>query len=92
MTRRWRKWLALLPVLALLFWLARRARARALRRFGHPDTMERIMPDMSRYKHALKFILLLGALLFLVMGCESVNESMSRWINTPFLIRSGRCL
>lgn len=75
--------LALLPVLALLFWLARRARARALRRFGHPDTMERIMPDMSRYKHGLKFVLLLGALLFLVLGLTnpqwgSRKESVTR--------------
>lgn len=75
--------LFLLPALVLLFWLARRARNRSLQRFGHPQTLERLMPDMSRYKHALKFALLLVAILFLVIGLAnpqwgSRKESVTR--------------
>ncbi len=75
--------LALVPVLVLLFWIARRARSRALNRFGQPQTMERIMPDMSRYKHGLKLVFIVVALLFLIVGMAnpqwgSRKESVTR--------------
>lgn len=60
--------LALLPVVALFFAAMLYARRRAIRRFGNTRLMERLMPEMSRYKHSLKFGLLLFALFFLIIG------------------------
>lgn len=60
--------LGLLPVLLLFFWLAWRSRQRAIRRFGESALMERLMPEVSRYKHYLKFGLLLLALALLAIG------------------------
>ncbi|MCB0560662.1 MAG: VWA domain-containing protein [Phaeodactylibacter sp.] len=60
--------LALLPVLLLFFGLAWRSRQRAIRRFGESSLMERLMPEVSKYKHYLKFSLLLLALALLAIG------------------------
>lgn len=60
--------LGLLPVLFLLFWLAQRARKRALARFGHLTVLQQLMPQFSQYKHTAKFVLLLGAIAFLVVA------------------------
>ncbi|MCB9266700.1 MAG: VWA domain-containing protein [Lewinellaceae bacterium] len=60
--------LGLLPVLLLFFWLAWRARQRAIRRFGDSSLMGRLMPEVSRYKHYLKFGLVLLALALLAIG------------------------
>ena len=60
--------LGLLPVLLLFFWLAWRSRNRAIRRFGDSGLMERLMPEVSRYKHYLKFGLLALGLAFLFVG------------------------
>ncbi len=40
--------LLLLPLVAGLFLLARYARMRKLRRFGNPDTLATLMPEVSR--------------------------------------------
>lgn len=61
-------YLAVIPVLALLFWLAQRARKRALSRFGHLDVLQQLMPQYSQYKHTVKFVLLLLAIAFLVVA------------------------
>ena len=45
--------LLLLPVVAGLFLLARYARMRKLRRFGNPDTLAALMPEVSRYMPCL---------------------------------------
>ena len=60
--------LALLPVLLGFFFLAWRLRKRALERFGGEDVVSRLAPGLSRYKHLVKFGLLLGAFLLLVIG------------------------
>ena len=60
--------LGLLPVLLLFFWLAWRARLRAIRRFGDSNLMERLMPEVSPSRHYLKFGLLLLALALLAIG------------------------
>jgi len=60
--------LGLLPVLLLFFWLAWRSRRQAIRRFGDIGLMERLMPEVSRYRHYLKFGLLLLALALLAIG------------------------
>ena len=60
--------LGLLPVLLLFFWLAWRSRRRAIRRFGDGGLMERLMPEVSSFKHYLKFGLVLLALALLAIG------------------------
>lgn len=60
--------LALLPVLLGFFFLAWRLRKQALERFGGEEVVGRLAPGLSRYKHLVKFGLLLVAFLFLIIG------------------------
>lgn len=60
--------LVLLPVLLIFFIVAWSARQRALRRFGHHSLLVQLMPSVSKYKHAVKFGLLMLALAFLIIG------------------------
>lgn len=46
--------LLLVPAIILLYALARVMRKRRLSRFGNPGTLERLMPDLSRYKPAVR--------------------------------------
>lgn len=57
----------LVPVFAVVYWLARRSRARRLRKFGRPEVIASLMPDASRYKPAIKITLRLIALAALVI-------------------------
>lgn len=50
--------LAIIPLLAVFFIIAQQYRKKAIQRFGDSGLMKRLMPDMSRYKHELKFLLL----------------------------------
>jgi Ca-activated chloride channel family protein len=60
--------LALIPLLLVLYVLMQAARRRAFRRFASRRLIGQLMPSMSRYKHSLKFILLMLALAFLIVG------------------------
>jgi Ca-activated chloride channel family protein len=60
--------LGLLPLLALFFWLAWRARKRAIERFGESGLMAQLMPQLSRYRHYLKFGLLMLIVALLTVG------------------------
>lgn len=60
--------LLLIPVLAVYFYLTRRARAKALLRFGETDLVRRLMPQVSMLKHPLKFVILMVALFLLVVA------------------------
>ncbi len=42
--------LLLLPAIVALFWLSRRKRQRQLARFGRPEVVQELMPDVSAYK------------------------------------------
>lgn len=58
-----------LPLLALLFWLAVRARRRNLRIFGRPAVLDPLMPEVSHYTPGLKFVvqlLVVAAMVFLL--------------------------
>ncbi|MEN0003756.1 MAG: VWA domain-containing protein [Bacteroidota bacterium] len=57
-----------LPVLILLFWRMWVLRKRAIQRFATSRMQALIMPQLSRYKHLTKFLLLAGALIFLIVG------------------------
>lgn len=60
--------LLMIPVFILLFVLYRYWRKRALKRFGHMDVIRRLMPDISTARPATKFILLMLAYVFMVIG------------------------
>lgn len=57
-----------LPAIWLLYVLSRVSMRRKLRRFGRPVTVRRLMPDVSRYKPALKLTLRLIALAAIVVA------------------------
>jgi Ca-activated chloride channel family protein len=60
--------LVALPVLALLFWRMWALRKRSIQRLMHTRMQPLLMPQLSRFKHTAKFLLLLGALLLLIIG------------------------
>ncbi|WP_418983458.1 VWA domain-containing protein [Alistipes sp.] len=57
-----------LPLFAALFWAAMRLRRRRLARFGRPETLEELMPDVSNARVVLKFILFSVALALLILA------------------------
>ncbi|MFK7935727.1 MAG: VWA domain-containing protein [Saprospiraceae bacterium] len=60
--------LAILPVLLVFFVIAWQARKRALQRFGNNSLLVQLMPRVSKYKHGVKFALLMVAMAFLIVG------------------------
>ena len=49
--------LLLLPAIVALFWLSRRKRQRQLARFGRPEAVQQLMPDVSAYKPWVRLVL-----------------------------------
>lgn len=56
------------PIVVLLYVLARYARKKMLARFGNPESLKDLMPEVSKYKPPLKLILEVGALAFLALA------------------------
>ena len=71
--------LLLLPVVAGLFLLARYARMRKLRRFGNPDTLAALMPEVSRYMPWVKltFSLLIIAVLVIILARPRATSGLA---------------
>lgn len=59
---------ASLPILLGFFLLMWYARKQAIRKFGNWSLMQQLMPQMSRYKHGLKFAFVLVALSFFILA------------------------
>ena len=59
--------LAVIPVLMLIRFLMVRQQKKRLRKFGDPELVRQLMPDVSRLRPAVKFWLLLGALALLIV-------------------------
>lgn len=59
--------LVVLPILALLFFYSNFLRRRRIRRYGDPELMARLMPEVSLWRPRIKFWLLLAAL-----GCAII--------------------
>ncbi|MCM1032200.1 MAG: VWA domain-containing protein [Odoribacter sp.] len=57
----------LVPVFVVVFWWSRRVRRRRLARFGRADVIARLMPAVSPYKPAVKFVLRMVALAALII-------------------------
>jgi Ca-activated chloride channel family protein len=60
--------LAGVPVLTVIFVSALYLRRLALRKVGDPGIIRRLIPDVSKEKLILKFILLMAAFVFIVIG------------------------
>ena len=56
------------PLLVLLYFLARYARKKNLAKFGHLDYLRDLMPEVSKYKPPLKLALEVGALFFIIIA------------------------
>lgn len=59
--------LVLIPVLALIRWWMMLRQRKRLRRFGDPQLVHQLMPDVSRFRPLVKFGLLLTALALLIV-------------------------
>ena len=59
--------LAAVPLLFLIRWLMVRQQKKRLRKFGDLELVRQLMPDVSRWRPAVKFWLLLGALTLLIV-------------------------
>lgn len=60
--------LTLIPAFILLYALAARRRRKRLARFGNPETLAELMPDVSTGRVTLKFILFSAAVSLLVLA------------------------
>lgn len=60
--------LIVIPILIAVFVMMWYARKRALERFGDHSLLQQLMPEVSKYKHTVKFVLLMFAMLFLIIG------------------------
>lgn len=60
--------LVAVPVLVLLYALARYKRKKNLARFGHAGSIRWLMPEVSKYKPPLKLALEAGAVLFIIIA------------------------
>ena len=60
--------LIILPVLIVLFIFARLRRKRAIRKFGNPEMIHQLMPNVSNFRPAIKLIIWLLALCSLIIA------------------------
>ncbi len=70
--------LIIIPILIVFFLLTWYARKRAFDRFGNTALLEKIAPELSKYKHTIKFILLLFAMSFLILGWANPQWGMKK--------------
>lgn len=59
--------LALIPLLALIRFFMVHQQKKRLRKFGDPELVRQLMPNVSRFRPIVKFYLLLGALALLIV-------------------------
>ncbi|TKG88885.1 VWA domain-containing protein [Puteibacter caeruleilacunae] len=60
--------LIIIPLLLVIFIIARSRANKALKQFGNPDLIAQLMPDTSKYRPSIKFVFSLVALMFLIVG------------------------
>ncbi len=63
--------LAIIPVLVVIFMAVGFLRKRAFRKFGNLSLMEQLVPQMSKYKHNFKFVLLLLGLILSIIALSN---------------------
>ncbi|TDO00067.1 vWA domain-containing protein [Sunxiuqinia elliptica] len=60
--------LGVIPVFIILFWITRRRRRKALERFGQTEVISQLMPNVSKSRPVVKFIIWLFALASLIIA------------------------
>lgn len=60
--------LLIIPALTFFFILSRIGRKKALKRFGKLDTIQQLMPFVSKGRPVMKFIIIMLALAFIIVG------------------------
>ncbi|SFF18647.1 vWA domain-containing protein [Sunxiuqinia elliptica] len=60
--------LGVIPVFIILFWITRRRRRKALERFGQTEVISQLMPNVSKSRPVVKFIICLFALASLIIA------------------------
>ncbi len=60
--------LALIPLFIILFMLMKRWKKKSLKNFGESFLIKQLMPDASKHKLNIKFLILMIAYIFLVLG------------------------
>ncbi len=90
--------LALIPVIYILFDLSRRARRHKIRKFGQPQILAPLMPEVSPYKPYIKIALQLIAVLALIIAVarprsgEKENVEDSRGIEVVIAFDVSRSM
>ncbi len=59
--------LLIIPILAVVRYVGWRQRRKKLRKFGDPELLKELMPDVSKYRPTVKFWLLMAALALLIV-------------------------
>ncbi len=84
--------IALIPLFWFLFVLASYDRRRRLAKFGNPEIVKSLMPNVSRGRVRFKFILFLAALLFAILGISrpqfgsKLREQSSRGVEMMLVV------
>ena len=60
--------LVAIPLLVVLFWLTARSRRKRIERFGHPEVLKELMPEVSTGRVTLRFILFTVAVACLILA------------------------
>ena len=60
--------LFVIPVILIVYWIAKQTKKRHLKRFGDPEILRSLMPDVSNFRPGLKFILLLLAFAMVLLA------------------------
>jgi len=74
----WLYVLGAIPFLVASFLLALRWRKKLLEKFGDYPTVIRLVPDLSRFKHTFKFVLLMTGLTLLIIAMANPQWSSKR--------------
>ena len=82
--------LVLIPVLALIRWWMMLRQRKRLRRFGDPQLVRQLMPDVSRFRPLVKFGLLLTALALLIVMLARPQMGTNREFGRSFHQRQDR--
>ena len=60
--------LFIIPVILIIYWIAKQTKKRHLKRFGDPEILRSLMPDISNFRPGLKFVLLLLAFAMVLLA------------------------
>ncbi len=84
--------IALIPLLWALFVMASHNRRKRLAKFGNPELLKSLMPNVSRGRVQFKFFLFLGSLFFLILALSrpqfgsKLREESSRGVEMMLVV------